>query len=69
MKKDQITNMGDLMSELEAERLKQHRAITPEQRAADDEKRQAQKEHEKKHTAIETDADRANKYEYPNDQE
>ena len=60
-------NMGDLMSELEAERLKQHRAITPEQRAADDAKRLEQWEREKKHTAIETDADRADKDEYPDD--
>ena len=50
-------NMGDLMSELEAERLKQHRAITPEQRAADDAKRQEAWEREKKHTAYDIGAE------------
>ena len=60
-------NMGNLMAELEAELLAKTRAVTPEQRAADDAKRLKQWELEKKHTAIETDAERADKDEYPDD--
>lgn len=57
--------MGDLIDQFEAELIAQDKAITPEQRAAEDQRRQAQREHEAKHTATETEADRANTDEYP----
>jgi hypothetical protein len=57
-----MTNMFD---EFEAELLKQFKAITPEQRAEKERLRQIQRNQEAAHTAIETDADRANTDEYP----
>jgi hypothetical protein len=62
--------MGTLFDQHEAELLAQHKATTPEQRAAENQRRQAQRDHEAKHTATETEADRANTDEYPeeNDQ-
>jgi hypothetical protein len=61
-------NMGDLMNQMEAELLKQFKAIDPEQRAEEERQRQIQREWEAKHTAIETDADRANSDEYPDEE-
>ena len=46
-------NMGNLMDQMEAELLKQWKAITPEQRAEEERQRQIQREWEAKHTAIE----------------
>jgi len=60
--------MGELIDQLEAELIAQDKAITPEQRAAEDQRRQAQREHEAKHTATETEADRANTDEYPTEE-
>ena len=60
-----MTNMGDLMNEMEAELRKQFQAITPEQRAEEERQRQIQRDWEAQHTAIETDEDRANTDEYP----
>ena len=62
--------MGELIDQFEAELLAKDKATTPEQRAAENQRRQAQREHEAKHTATETEADRANTDEYPeeNDQ-
>jgi hypothetical protein len=62
--------MGELFDQYEAELIAKDKATTPEQRAAEDQRRQAQREHEAKHTAIETEADRADLDEYPeeNDQ-
>jgi len=57
--------MGALFDQYEAELIAKDKATTPEQRAAEEQRRQAQREHEAKHTAIETDADRANLDEYP----
>jgi hypothetical protein len=57
-----MTNMFD---QFEAELLKQFKAITPEQRAEEERLRQIQRDQEAAHTAIETDADRANTDEYP----
>jgi len=62
-----MTNMGDLMNEMEAELRKQFQAITPEQRAEEERQRQIQRDWEAAHTAIETDEDRANKDEYPDE--
>jgi hypothetical protein len=51
-------NMGNLMDQLEADLLKQFKAITPEQRAEEERQRQIQRDWEAQHTAIETDEDR-----------
>jgi len=48
-------NMGNLFDEVEAELLKQFKAITPEQLAEEERQRQIQREWEAKHTAIETE--------------
>ena len=57
--------MGELIDQYEAELIAKHKATTPEQRAAEEQRRQAQRDHEAKHTATETEADRANADEYP----
>ena len=57
--------MGALLEQYEAELIAKDKATTPEQRAAEDQRRQAQRDQEAKHTATETEADRANTDEYP----
>ena len=64
-----MSNMGNLFDEVEAELLKQFKAITPEQLAEDERRRQVKRDYEALHTPIETDEDRANKDEYPDDDE
>jgi hypothetical protein len=59
--------MGELIDQYEAELIAKDKATTPEQRAADDQRRQAQRDHEAKHTATETEQDCANTDEYPED--
>jgi len=48
-------NMGNLMDQLEADLLKQFKAITPEQLAEEERRRQVQRDWEAQHTAIETE--------------
>ena len=60
--------MGALFDQFEAELIAKDKATTPEQRAAEDQRRQAQREHEAKHTAIETEETRANTDEYPTEE-
>jgi hypothetical protein len=60
--------MGELIDQYEAELIAKDKATTPEQRAAEEQRRQAQRDHEAKHTPIETEADRANTDEYPEDE-
>jgi len=62
-----MNNMNDLFNEVEAELLKQFKSITPKQLAKEERQRQVQRKYEAQHTAIETDQDRANKDEYPDD--
>ena len=50
-----MTNMGDLMNDMEAELRKQFQAITPEQRAEEERQRQIQRDWEAAHTAIKTE--------------
>jgi hypothetical protein len=57
--------MGALFDQFEAELLAQHKAITPEQLAAEEQRRKIKAEYEALHTPIETDEDRANLDEYP----
>jgi hypothetical protein len=61
--------MGELFDQYEAELIAKDKATTPEQRAAEDQRRQAQRDHEAKHTPIETEADRADLDEYPTEDE
>jgi hypothetical protein len=63
------STMGSMFEEVEAELLKQFRATTPEQLAEEHRLRQIQREYEAKHTAIETDETRADKDEYPDDED
>jgi hypothetical protein len=60
--------MGELFDQFEAELIAKDKATTPEQRAAEDQRRQAQRDHEAKHTATETEADRADTDEYPTEE-
>jgi hypothetical protein len=61
--------MGELIDQYEAELIAKDKATTPEQRAAEEQRRQAQRDHEAKHTAIETDEERANLDEDPAEDE
>jgi len=58
-------NMGNLMDQMEAELLKQYQAITPEQLAEEERRRKVKRDYEALHTPIETDEDRADTEEYP----
>ena len=49
----------NMFDEFEAELLKQFKAITPEEKAEEERRRQIQREWDAKHTAIESDDDRA----------
>jgi hypothetical protein len=64
-----MNNMSNLFDEVEAELLKQFKAITPEQLAEEERRRQVKRDYEALHTPIETDEDRANKDEYPDDED
>jgi len=52
---------------VESELMKQFKAITPEQLAEDERRRKVKRDYEALHTPIETDEDRADKDEYPDD--
>ena len=60
-----MNNMGSLMDQVQADLLKQWEATTADQRAEEERQRQIQRDWEAKHTAIETEADRNNLDEYP----
>ena len=60
-----MNDMGKLFDEVEAELLKQFKAITPEQLEKDERLRKAKRDYEALHTAIETDEDRADPERYP----
>ena len=55
----------NMFDEFEAELLKQFKAITPEEKAEEERRRQIQRDWDAKHTAIESDDDRADTDEYP----
>lgn len=61
--------MGELIDQFEAELLAKHNAITPEQHAAEAQRRKEQFEYEQLHTPTETDEDRADPDEYPTEDE
>lgn len=52
-----MTDMGDLMTEVEEELLKQYRSLTPEQLAEEARVLKAKRDYEALHTAIETEQD------------
>jgi hypothetical protein len=52
-----MTNMGDLMAEVEEELLKQFRSLTPEQLAEEARITNAKRAYDALHTAIETEQD------------
>ena len=62
-----MNSIGNIFDEVEAELLRQFKSITPEQLAEDERLRQAKRDYEALHTPIETDEDRADKDEYPDD--
>jgi hypothetical protein len=64
-----MNNMGNIFDEVEAELMKQFKAITPEQLAEEERRRQIQRDWEAAHTAIETDEDRADSEKYPEEGE
>lgn len=65
-----MTNtLSNIFDEVEAELIAKHKAITPEQFAAEEQRRKAVAEYDAKHTAIETDEERANTDEYPVDED
>ena len=64
-----MNNMGNIFDEVEAELMKKFKAITPEQLAEEERRRQIQRDWEAAHTAIETDEDRADLEEYPEEDE
>lgn len=57
------TDMGQLFDQVEADLMAQYKAITPEQLAADEQRRKAQREHEAKRTPKEADPYKAHGYE------
>lgn len=62
-----MNNMGSLMDQVQAELLKQWEATTADQRAEEERQRQIQRDWEAKHTATETEEDRNDPDEYPDD--
>lgn len=62
-------DMGAIFDALEADLVAQHKATPPEQLAAEEQRRKIKREYEAKHTPIETDEDRANAEEYPEEDE
>jgi hypothetical protein len=61
--------MGELIDQFEAELLAKHKALTPEQLVAEQQRRKAKADYEAAHTPIETDEDRADTDEYSDDVE
>jgi len=64
-----MNDMNNLFNEVEAELLKQFKAITPEQFEKDERLRKAKSDYEALHTPIETEEDRNDPDEYPDDDE
>ena len=62
-----MNDMGSLMDQVQAELYKQFKATTAGQRAEEERQRQIQRDWEAKHTAVETEEDRNDRHEYPDD--
>lgn len=64
-----MNNMGSMFDQVEAELLKQFKALTPKQLEIEEHRRKLQRQYEASITPIETDDDRADTDEYPEDDE
>jgi hypothetical protein len=64
-----MSTMDKLFAELEADLIAQDKAITPKQREIEEHRRKLQREYEASITSIETDETRADKDEYPDDED
>lgn len=60
-----MNTMGNIFDEVEAELLKQFKSVTPKQMEIEEHRRKLQREYEASIMSVETDADRANTDEYP----
>ena len=60
-----MNTMGNIFDEVEAELLKQFKSVTPKQMEIEEHRRKLQREYEASTMSVETDADRANTDEYP----
>jgi hypothetical protein len=58
-----------MFDEVEAELLKQFKALTPKQLEIEEHRRKLQRQYEASITPVETDEDRADKDEYPDDED
>jgi hypothetical protein len=65
-----MTNtMSNIFDEVEADLIKQYKAMTPKQLEIEEHCRKLQRQYEASITPIETDEDRANTDEYPVDED
>ena len=64
-----MSTMGSMFDEVEAELLKQFKALTPKQLEIEEHRRKLQRQYEASITPVETDEDRADKDEYPDDED
>jgi hypothetical protein len=64
-----MATMGNLFDEVEAELLKQFKGLTPKQLEIEEHRRKLQRQYEASITPIETDEDRADLDEYPEDED
>jgi hypothetical protein len=64
-----MNDMGSIFDEVEAELLKQFKSLTPKQLEIDEHRRKLQREYEASITPVETDEDRADKDEYPDEED
>jgi hypothetical protein len=64
-----MSTMGSMFDEVEADLLKQFKALTPKQLEIEEHRRKLQRQYEASITPVETDEDRADKDEYPDDED
>ncbi len=65
-----MTNtMSNIFDEVEADLIKQYKAMTPKQLEIEEHRRKLQRQYEASITPIETDEDRADTDEYPVDED
>jgi hypothetical protein len=62
-------DMGKLFDEVELELLKEFKSLTPGQLEEEENRKKIKRAYEELHTPIETDEERADTYEYPEDDE
>ena len=62
-----MSTMGSMFDEVEAELLRQFKALTPKQLEIEEHRRKLQRQYEASLNNIETDEDRADPDEYPED--